>query len=337
MAGLFAAVLLPACGADKPPVLELSGSTMGTSFSIKLPALAPDIDRETLRNEIDTLLLSVEMQMSTYRVDSEISRFNVSDSTAWQPVSQELCRAVEESLAISRKTGGAFDITVGPLVNLWGFGPDGAVRKPPSNQQIQEARSRVGYPHLHADCTLPALRKDIARLYLDLSAYAKGYGVDRVAELVERRNVPNYLIEIGGELKLRGRNAGGEKWAVAIEEPLQNERRVHAVFRMTDTAVATSGDYRNFFETDGTHFSHTIDTRTGRPVTHDLASVTVLADTDAFADAMATALLVLGPEHGFELAINEGIAAYFLMHKGDKIEEKMTPTFAAVASAGGEL
>jgi thiamine biosynthesis lipoprotein len=327
---ILAAALLAACSPERPPILELSGATMGTRFSIKMPALPPDVSGDALQLEIDSLLEKVEMQMSTYRVDSEISHFNISDSTDWQPVSAEFCRAAEESQSISRKTNGAFDITVGPLVNLWGFGPDGSISKPPADADIIAAMSRVGYAHLQTDCSVPAMRKGIARLYLDMSAYAKGYAVDRVADLLDELHTKDYLVEIGGEMKLRGHNAENREWAVAIEEPLTDERRPHAVFRLTDQAVATSGDYRNFFESEGRNYSHTIDTRAGRPVSHNLASVTVVATTAAFADGMATALLVLGPDDGLGLATRENIAALFLLRTSEGIEERMTPAFASI-------
>ncbi|MDH5499966.1 MAG: FAD:protein FMN transferase, partial [Gammaproteobacteria bacterium] len=230
----------------------------------------------------------------------------------------------------SEKTSGAFDITVGPLVNLWGFGPDGIVRSPPPDREIETAKTRVGYSHLQADCSKPAIRKDIPRLYLDLSAYAKGYAVDRISELLDKMEIADYLVEIGGEMKLRGFNAEKQKWAVAIEAPLQNERQVQRIFRITNQSVATSGDYRNFFESNGQIFSHTIDTRTGRPVRHGLASVTVVAETTAIADALATALLVLGPEDGMMLAQREGLAAYFLIRTSGGIEAKMSPAFALI-------
>jgi thiamine biosynthesis lipoprotein len=275
------------------------------------------------------LTLSLHDLRFVFLYGFELSLFNTSQSTDWQAASLELCLSVKESLAISAMTGGAFDITVGPLVNLWGFGPDGAIVSPPSDEQIAAARTRVGFGHLHADCTKPAVRKDLARLYIDLSAYAKGYAVDRVAELLDQRDVSNYLVEIGGELKVSGHNADGQPWAVAIEEPLDEERRVHTVIRLTDRAVATSGDYRNFFEFDERRYSHEIDTRTGRPVTHSLASVTVIADTAAYADGMATALMVLGPKEGLELARSRNIAALFLVRTPSGFIEHATPAFAA--------
>jgi thiamine biosynthesis lipoprotein len=177
--------------------------------------------------------------------------------------------------------------------------------------------------------TRPAVRKDLAGLYIDLSAYAEGYAVDRIAGLLDERGIDNYLVDIGGELRVRGHNADGEPWAVAIEEPLDAERRVHTIIRLTDRAVATSGDYRNFFEYEERRYSHEIDTRTGRPVTHSLASVTVIADTAAYADGMTTALMVLGPEEGLALAISRNIAALFLVRSPSGFTEHATPAFAA--------
>ncbi|HSD70665.1 MAG TPA: FAD:protein FMN transferase [Woeseiaceae bacterium] len=319
--------LLPSACGNEPAVLELNGSTMGTRFSIKVPADEPVPDAGLLQQQIDAVLARIEGTMSTYIIDSELSLFNISESTDWQPVSAEFCLSVEESLAISALTGGAFDITVGPLVNLWGFGPDGTAVKPPSDEQINAARARVGYGHLQTDCAKPAMRKNLPDLYIDLSAYAKGYAVDRIAELLDEQGIENYLVEIGGELRMRGHNAARELWAVAIEEPLDDARRVHSVVHMTDRAVATSGDYRNFFEFDKQRYSHTIDTRTGRPVTHSLASVTVIADTAAYADAMATALMVLGPDEGLQLATSQGIAALFLVRTEAGFSEHVTPAF----------
>jgi thiamine biosynthesis lipoprotein len=330
---LFALLLVAACGEERPAIFELRGSTMGTEFSVKLPAMTDGVDASLLQQEIIDSLEQTELQMSTYRVDSEISRFNVSESDDWQIVSMELCLAVAESLSISERTSGAFDITVGPLVNLWGFGPDGSIVRPPGDADITAARSRVGYIHLQADCSMPALRKDITRLYLDMSGYAKGYGVDRLAEILDRHGTADYLVEIGGEMRLRGHNARRQPWSVAIEAPLPGQRRVERLFLITDQSLATSGDYRNFFESDGQIYSHTIDTRTGKPVTHTLASVTVIADEAALADALATALLVLGPDDGMRFATDEDLAVFFLIRTLDGIEERMSPAFALIEEA----
>ena len=316
-------------GCDAPlPVHELTGGAMGTSFSVKVVAPPDGLDTEALRRDVEATLAETEQSMSTYIPDSELSRFNASDETGWQPVSRTLCAAIDEAQAISTLTGGAFDVTVGPLVDLWGFGPGDQVTQPPAKDRIATVMAGVGNALLHADCSMPAVRKDVAGLRVDLSAFAKGLGVDRIAALLDGYGIDNYLVEIGGELRMRGTNARDENWSIAIETPVAAARSVHTILSLTDSAMATSGDYRNYFEHDGTFYSHTIDPRSGYPISHDAASVTVVADTTAMADALATALLVLGPGAGLELAARERIAAFFLLRIGDTIEERMSPVFA---------
>jgi len=321
--------LLASCGNASKPLHELAGSTMGTTFSVKVVALPAEFDPEALQIEIEHVLGAVNRSMSTYLPDSELSKFNASRDTAWFRVSDELCDVVEGAQSINELTGGAFDITVGLLVNLWGFGPDGAVSVPPEEHRIRELMRATGHDKLHTDCALPALKKDIPELHVDLSAYAKGYAVDRLAHLLDAHNQTNYLVEIGGELRARGMNAKGKPWAIAIETPARSGRSVRKIIGLDNAALATSGDYRNYFEYENQYFSHTIDPRTGRPVSHNAASVTVLADTAAFADAIATGLLVLGPTDGFEIAERQKIAAYFLLRVGTEIEERMTTIFAS--------
>jgi thiamine biosynthesis lipoprotein len=236
-------------------------------------------------------------------------------------------------MAISVLTDGAFDITVGPLVNLWGFGPTGSVLEPPTDAAIAAARQHVGYEKLHTDCGHSTIRKDDAALYVDLSGWAKGRAVDAVSAMLDTSGIGNYLVEIGGELRVSGHNSEQRKWAVAIEAPSTSQRVPQAVIRVTDTSVATSGDYRNYFEYGGNSYSHTIDPRTGRPVTHGLAAVTVVHPENAFADAMATALLVLGPEAGPRVAEDLGIAAYFLVRHPTEIEEIITPEFESLVKS----
>ena len=323
-------LLLASCdnSSSRLPEYELGGSTMGTTFSVKLLAPASDIDQKKLQMNIEDLLFNIENRMSTYRADSELARFNAANTTEWLSVSTELCEAIENAGSISRMTGGAFDVTVGPLVNLWGFGPGDPIAEPPDDQKVAEALLRVGYGHLHTKCSIPSLRKDLPNVYVDLSAYAKGLAVDRIVELLEDRKVGNYLVEIGGEVRARGQNSRNKPWALAIEKPLRFDRAVHTIVPLTDAAMATSGDYRNYFEHGGNFYSHTIDPRTGYPVSHNAASVTVIGDSAAFADGMATALLVLGPDEGFEFAEREHIAAYFQLRVGNEIEERVTAPFA---------
>jgi len=300
---------------------------MGTTFSVKVIAPPADLDLASLQQDIQEALDAVNQSMSTYLDDSELSQFNMSDSTDWIEVSAELCHAVEAAQIVSQFTDGAFDITVGPLVSLWGFGPSESVTTPPSDEQVTMALRDTGHTKLHTDCGKPALRKDAPGLNIDLSAFAKGHAVDLVADLLDERALSDYLVEIGGELRLRGLNAKNDNWAIAIETPERAARSVQTVINLTNTGMATSGDYRNYFEHDGNHYSHTIDPRTGRPITHNGASVTVVADTAAFADAAATALLVMGPDAGLALAEQESIAAYFLLRLGSKFEERMSSLF----------
>jgi thiamine biosynthesis lipoprotein len=323
-------LVLGACGDSSVnwPVQELAGSTMGTAFSVKVVAPPSDLDLASLQHDIQETLDVINQTMSTYLADSELTQFNTSTETDWVGVSAELCHAIEAAQVISQFTDGAFDVTVGPLVNLWGFGPSASIATPPSDEQVTRALSDTGYTKLHTDCAVPALRKDSPGIYVDLSAFAKGHAVDRIADLLDERALPNYLVEIGGELRLRGLNGKGKNWAIAIETPDRMTRSVQTKVELTNTGMATSGDYRNYFEYEGVHYSHTIDPRTGRPVTHNGASVTVIADTAAFADAAATALLVMGPDAGMALAEKESIAAYFLLRFGSKFEERMSTLFA---------
>jgi len=243
---LLALLLLCACGAKDSAEVAFDGDTMGTQFNVKL--VGASVDNEALAATIETVLNEVEKMMSTFRPDSEISTFNNSSTTDWYEVSPEFCSSVEEALALSTFTDGSFDITVGPLVNLWGFGPGKIISQPPDEKEINTVMKTIGYEHLQTDCSAPALRKNIASIALDMSAFGKGYAVDRIAAQLELRGFENYLVEVGGELRFRGENAKGEKWAIGIEVPRANERQPHTIIRLTNTAMATSGDYRNFFE-----------------------------------------------------------------------------------------
>ncbi len=323
---LVALLMLAACEGN-PGQVELVGSTMGTQFSVKLPSGIGEHDALRLQKDIEAVLEDAESQMSTFQWDSVISQFNSSESVEWFEVLDAFCAKVQQSLELSKLTNGAFDITVGPLVNLWGFGPGEIVSEPPSDAAIAALIDATGYRHLQADCSKPAIRKGIPQLEIDMSAIGKGYAADHVALLLDELGFDSYLVEVGGELRLRGLNLSGKKWAVGVEAPLAQVRRPHTIIHLTDTAMATSGDYRNFFEAGGQRYSHTIDTRTGRPVTHSLASVTVVAEQGYRADALATALLVMGPEEGMAFAIREGIAVLMLLRTEEGIVERQTPAF----------
>nr|VFK40241.1 MAG: thiamine biosynthesis lipoprotein [Candidatus Kentron sp. SD] len=338
---------LAGCGAEAPDTLHYSGATMGTYYSVKVTRRISDVAAgkeprasvmplaeplaKQLGKDIGQILAEVEQAMSTYRADSELSRFNASTSTDWYPVSQDLYTVAREALVVSRLTDGAFDITVGPLVNLWGFGPPENpedTRTVPTEADLRAIRARVGYRKLATRATPPALRKEHPALYLDLSAIAKGFAVDKIAARLEGHGVVNYLVDIGGELRARGGNAQGEPWRVAIEKPISGEREIHRIIAVDNHAVATSGDYRNFFERDGKRYSHTIDPKTGKPVTHTLVSVTVLHPRAMRADALATALSVLGPEAGYRFAERENIPVWLISQTETGFQDRGTRGFA---------
>lgn len=313
--GLLAAPLLlsllPACHRP-PPVVELVGPTMGTTYSIKVRHLPPALSPTTLHTQIDRRLDAIEQTMSTYRPGSELSRFNSHHDTRWHPASTELVHIIRTALEISARSGGAFDVTVGPLVNLWGFGPGIGDDEPPGEDAIRQALRSVGYHHLHVREDPPAIRKDVPGLYVDLSGIAKGYGVDVVAGLLQDLGLSDFLVEIGGELRGQGHSERGGSWRIGIERPDDTRRTAYLVIPLEAMTVATSGDYRNFYESTGRRYSHTIDPRSGWPVTHGLASVTVVHPSATRADAWATALMVLGLEAGLDLARRAGLAAFFI-------------------------
>lgn len=321
-------MLLVACDRGPDEVLQFTGPTMGTIYTVKALPVPEGITVAELQSGVDGVLARVNGQMSTYDPDSELSRFNQAASVEWVPVSRDLAAVVDKALRISELSEGAFDVTVGPLVNLWGFGPQGTDDNVPSLEAIREALSQVGYRHLHARDQPPALKKDRVDLYVDLSALAKGYAVDRVADYLESQGIARYLVEVGGELRAKGHNPSDIPWTIAVEQPTPERRAIERIIRITEGGLATSGDYRNFFIQNGQRYSHVIDPNTGWPVRHTLASVTVV-DTDCLqADALATALLVLGPERGLELARNQKLAAFFIVITDSGFEEQYTAEFA---------
>ncbi len=318
---------LCSCQWERPAqVHEFTGLTMGTTWSVLVNTGELPVSRRQLQTEFNAILNRVNLAMSSYLPESELSRINDTDSTGWLTVSASLLRVLQAAQEISRTTQGAFDVTIGPLVNLWGFGPEQDFTVP-GEQQVNTARRLVGYDKLHLDAAGRALKKAHGGMYIDLSAIAKGFAVDEIGGYLDRLQLDNYLVEIGGEIRARGVNDKNKPWQIGIENPATAQRTVRSIIKLENMAMATSGDYRNYFEKDGSSYSHTIDPRTGRPVTHGLASVTVLHPSAMLADAWATALLVLGPERGFELAQKNGLAAYFIIHAESGLTDKSTPGF----------
>ena len=317
--------VLGLCSCDRAlPVVELNAAAMGTTYSVQLVDPSPSINLDALRNEIQQHVERVEQTASTYRPDSELSRFNSALATDWITVSADLCQMIEHAVALGHQTLGRYDITAGPLVELWGFGAESAADSVPDPDRLSQAMQSVGFSGLETDCKRSTVRKAIADLRLDLSSLAKGHAVDEIARVLDRYGVASYLAEIGGELRMRGRNAIGTRFAIGIESPTPGDSLPTTILKLTNTSVATSGDYRNYFEHGGRKYSHIIDPVTGYPVDHALASVTVVAASTMRADALATALLVMGPETGYEYAADRGIAALFQIKSADGIEVRMT-------------
>ncbi len=329
---LTAATLHRLYWADLPgPVFEFSGPTMGTTFLVKVAAEElSQQDHAALARVIRERLAAVNASMSTWDPRSEISRFNRHASTEPFPASRELRKVISASFDVSEASGGAFDVTIRPLVQAWGFGDGARVPGGPDPAELSALRERVGWQRIRVQGD--ALVKSYPETLCDLSAIAKGYGVDAVSEDLVRLGYPEHLVEIGGELRGRGRKLDGAPWRVAIEVPQpEAPRKVHQVIPLLGRGMATSGDYRSYYEQDGVRISHTIDPRDGRPIRHALASVTVLAEEAMWADAWATALNVLGPEAGYALAEERGLAAYFIIReKEGTFRSRETPLFTAL-------
>ena len=339
---MAAAFFFLAC-AQPPPeadAVRLSGESMGTTYQVTLaaPPLAP-AERAALQTEIDELLSRISRLTSAYDPDSEVSRFNRHRGAAPFPVSAETTEIVRSALRFAEQTSGAFDPTVAPLVELWGFGPGQKREGVPSDPEIAQALRSVGFQHLEVIQDPPSLRKDIPDLRLDLNAIVPGYAVDQVAALLSKKGFTDFLVELGGELFAAGLNPQGARWQVGIELPDPASppgARLSAVIPISNAAVADSGSYRKYFVRDGKRFSHLIDPRTGRPVTHLLASATVLAPTCMEADAAATALMALGPQEGLAwFRGHPGWEALLLIGREDGGQGDAVPGAGPSSSRGG--
>ena len=303
----------------------LQGQTMGTTYNIKVVATIEQVEALELQTKIDSLLKQVNQEMSTYIPDSELSIFNKNRTLESVTVSTGLARVIKESIRLGNLSEGKLDVTIGPLVNLWGFGPEKKPEKVPSEELLTATKAKVGLKHL--SLVNNQLSKAIPELYVDLSTIAKGYGVDLVAELIEANGINNYLVEIGGELRLKGFKHTGELWVVAIEKPLTTERSIQQFIVPKDNAMATSGDYRNYFEVDGARFSHIIEPDIGKPINHKLVSVTVIHPSSMTADGLSTALMVMGAEKGMEFSVKNDIAALFITKTENGFSEQFTLKF----------
>ncbi len=306
--------------------VHLGGSTMGTTYNIKYLAQDGVANADTIEQGIVQQLDMVNQHMSTYRDDSEISRFNQLTTTEPVAISAAMHQVMAEALRLSQITDGALDITVGPLVNLWGFGPKARRERIPTATQLAQQRARVGIKHLHLNGL--TLRKELPELYLDASSLAKGWGVDVVADYLDSQHITNYMVEIGGEIRLRGHNASGSGWRIAIEKPTADARSTQEIITPGNMAIATSGDYRNYFEHDGVRYSHIINPGTGKPVTNRVVSVTVLDKSSMTADGLATGLMVLGEERALQVAEQHKLAVFMIIKTDQGFKEVVSSAFA---------
>ena len=315
--------------------VEITGSTMGGIPYKAVVVCDPDEDEATaLKSAVVESLDRVNDLMSTYKPDSDVSRFNRSESTDWIEVDSETAAVVARAIEISKQTDGAFDITVGPAVNAWKFGPDKSEFKPPTEKQIARLLKIVGYQRLSVRTTPPGLKKSLPGIQIDLSAIAKGYAVDRVAGSIGDLGYDRYMVEVGGEVVTVGQRANGGPWIVGVEQPDQTTKRMALQkVELADQAVATSGDYRNFHEYDGKRYSHTIDPKTCQPVDHNLSVASIIASDCMTADALATAAMVMDSRTAHQFAKDNDLALLTYERSGDKMISALTGEYSLIDQA----
>lgn len=313
---------------------RFAGETMGTTYQVKIAgARLAAAQAERLAADVHSALDGVNRGMTLYRADSELMRFNRHRATAALPLSKELFDVLAVGQQVAVLSGGAFDVSVAPLVAAWGFGPEKR-QIVPADEQLRAGRAAVDFRSLRLDAASRTAAKATSGLEADLGGIAKGYGLDLAARAIEASGIGHYMIEVGGEVLARGHNASGRPWRIGIEEPDAVPQRARLVVALDGKAMATSGDYRIYFEAQGRRYSHEIDPRTAAPIAHGLASVTVIAADCVHADALATALIVLGPQAGWRLAERERIAAHFIARGADgRLHDRSSTAFTALMVA----
>ncbi|OYQ00785.1 thiamine biosynthesis protein ApbE [Pseudomonas mandelii] len=301
--------VLSGCG-NGDSLERFDGPTMGSRYSIQYVRHSSTPGPKAVQAEVENILAEVDRQFSTYRSDSDIERFNDLPANRCQKMPAPILKLIRFAQQLSEQSEGAYDLTVEPLLNLWGFGPQAREEKVPAARALAEVRQRVGYQHLRID--RDQLCKDAA-VEVDFNSIAAGYAVDTIAEKLEAMGIRNYLAEVTGELKAAGKKLDGSAWKIALEEPRDDQQVAQKIIAVDGYGLSTSGDYRNYFEQDGRRYSHTFDARTGAPVSHTLASVTVINPSALMADGLSTLLLILGPERGWDYAEKHDIGAFFVI------------------------
>jgi thiamine biosynthesis lipoprotein len=319
---------LVACSSPEEPVVELRGPTMGTTWTVTIAGIHDRADSARAEQVILRTLADVDRTLSAWNTRSELSALNDDRQGDWLRVSEPLYTVLDAALDVSRRTSGAFDVTVAPLVAVWGFGAYATTNVAlPSEAQIQDARTLVGPGMLELRASPREARKHAPGVRLDLDGIAPGYAVDRISRELAALGFDNHIVEIGGEVRCRGRAPGGRPWRVAVERPQAGARIAQIIVALDGLGISSSGDYRDYRLVDGKRISHTIDPRNGRPVEHELASVSVVHDSVMMADAYATALMVLGPAEGYELAERLELPALFIEHADNGFAMRATPLF----------
>lgn len=319
-------IVLAGCSQQHDPQPQnLRGEIFGTFFEVSV-GVQHEIDKDALENGILEVLHEVDRQMSNYRDDSDLNRIN--NAELHQPVSipAELFYVLQKSEQVAQMSGGAFDHTVGSLINLWGFGPDGRVETAPPQAELERELDRVGYHYVILDEEAQTVKRT-SDLNLSLSAIAKGYGSDAVSQYLLEQGIDNHLVNIGGDIMSKGQRAPDQNWRIGIEAPNDTQQMVRHILPIEDTAMVSSGDYRNYFEEDGVRYSHTIDPTTGYPINHNLAAVTVLAENATLADGYATVLMVKGVERGVQFADKHDFAALFIVRGEEGFETIVSERF----------
>ena len=306
---------------------------MGTQYHIswvstQTGSASVEVESQSIQLGVDELLLNINKSMSTYDKNSELSVINQTFNSDWQDISVDLYRVLMMAMQVNVQSLGAFDVTVGPLVNVWGFGPVKSTDEAPKDKVVENALKQVGAGAINLRQRDESYQLKLKHpRYIDLSAIAKGYAVDVLGRYLQMQRIDNYLVEIGGEILTHGTKPGGQSWRVAIEAPNDQGRSAQLILPLDNLGLATSGDYRNFFQQDGRRYSHTLDGRTGYPVQHGLASVSVLHSSVAMADAWATALTVLGSKEGLRLANEYDLAAFFIQRTESGFEQYSSRQF----------
>ncbi|MCG6656667.1 FAD:protein FMN transferase [Halomonas campisalis] len=330
LAALVMGLLLVGCSESDRPLdspVRLEGAIFGSFYQVTIAD--PLTQGEALRLEagIQETLESVDAAMSIYRDDAELMAFNQAPLGEWQPLSDELIEVLAISQAVAEASDGAFDVTIGGLVNLWSFGSEGRPREVPDTAVVAERLAVVGPDSIEVDVEGLQARR-LRDVFVDLGGVAKGHGTDRVAAYLNGEGIEHYLVNLGGDLITRGyRDGESQAWRIGIEAPLDDRQQAQYILPLEAISVATSGDYRNYFEEDGQRYSHTLDPRTGRPIDHRLASVTVAHPSNAWADAWATALMVLGDAEGAALAREHDLKVLMLIREEDGWSSAVSPAF----------